>query len=274
MNSIAVYDNGRVSTGSLLHRLRLTYPGRRILTITTDDIVNGNVLDNGVGALFMPGVHNHQSSYRDDVTPQGWRKIENFIRGGGAYVGICAGAYLATARFQYCDPDTGVTRVIHAPLPAFEGEAFGPIPQYTYANGARTRWSDHAVARLAFNRAAGYEGEGAACYSLGPYLTLPPGTASRPDYKIIARFADVPGAPIAIASRRIGKGIAVFSGVVPEISGLDMDSFNRQGTMTLHHDCRDRAAAQAFAAALAAKEPERARTWNAIVREIERPKFF
>jgi glutamine amidotransferase-like uncharacterized protein len=271
VQTIAVYNNGRVSTGSLTHRLKMTFPRHRLLMVTTADIVERDILSQpGIEALFMPGVQDHKSSYRDDVTPEGWRRVREYIERGGAYVGICAGAYLATARFRYFDTATGATRNLHSPLAVFEGVAVGPIPQYTNPNGERHKWAEHAVARLAFNEAAGYKGEGAACYSLGPYLTLPPEIEKRADYKIIARFADVPGAPIALASRRLGKGVAVFSGVVPEISGQDMESFERQYTVQAYRQDADVRAGFAFARALAAEEAGRARVWDAIVSEIKR----
>jgi glutamine amidotransferase-like uncharacterized protein len=222
----------------------------------------------------MPGVQNHKSSYRDDVTVEGWREIQRYIENGGAYAGLCAGAYLATARFEYRDPDTGNVKNLESTLAAFEGKACGPIAQYTNPNRERHIWADHAVAKLAFNRAAGFSGEGAACYSLGPWLELPPEIAARPDYKIIARFADVPGQPVALASRKMGKGIALFSGVVAEISGTDMGSFNAQHTMQAYPQDENRRAGYAFAAALAAHEPARARTWDIMMAELKRAPSF
>ena len=271
---IAVYSEGAVSTGSLLHRLRQTYPAGAfdIRTIGTADITEKKILESGkIHALFMPGVQDDSRSYRDLVTLDGWNRIRAYIEEGGAVVGLCAGAYLATANFEYLNYANGELRKLYSPLDIFEGKAFGPIPQYTNTSGRPGhKFANHAVARLAFNEAAGYRGEGAACYALGPYLTLPPEIAARPDYKIIARYADVPGQPIAIASRRVGKGVAVFCGVVPEVSGADMPAIDQRLTYAAFNRDEDVAAGQAFAQALAAHEDGRRRTWEILVAEIGR----
>lgn len=260
---IAIYAEGNISTGSLFQRLRESFNPRAhdIRMITTRDILERHILDNpDVSVLFMPGVKNESRSYRDLVTDKGWRTISDYIEKGGIYVGLCAGAYLATELFHYHDKQNNIHRTIKPTLKIFEGTARGPIDEYTQVIDWGNEWATHAIARLSFNEAAGYKGEGRACYTLGPCLTLPPEIEQRPDYKIIARYADIPGTPIAIASRHFGQGKAIFCGVVPEVSSRDVPL-----TVDIPHI----KGAQDFARRLHPYEKQRARTWNALVNEIK-----
>jgi glutamine amidotransferase-like uncharacterized protein len=42
--------------------------------------------------------------HSDEIRPEGRAQVERFLRAGGGYLGICAGAYIA------CQPDPGSLR--------------------------------------------------------------------------------------------------------------------------------------------------------------------
>lgn len=260
--TIAVYSEGQVSTGSLFYRLKQSFGAAAVRPVTAAQMRGGALED--AAALFLPGVQDDSQTYRDRLTPETCGAIASYVEKGGTSIGLCAGAYISARRFHYTNRINGLKKTIDSPLAFFDGEAFGPIARYSRSGDDSHRWSNHAVAHLAFNEAAGHHGEGRACYALGPWLELSDEARKDPDYRIIARYADVPGTPVAVASRKIGKGKAVFCGVLPEISGLDMPhTSERMSPGAPHLD-----AGRAFARDLARHEAARQKVWNALLAEI------
>eukprot|EP00039_Didymoeca_costata_P006516 m.90987 g.90987 ORF g.90987 m.90987 type:complete len:248 (+) comp13285_c0_seq1:58-801(+) len=58
-----------------------------------------NKLNNEYDAIFFPGGSGHTEA--TDLTPKGITAVRQFVKNGGGYIGICAGAYLATSNFSW-----------------------------------------------------------------------------------------------------------------------------------------------------------------------------
>lgn len=258
--TIAVLIEPGATVSDLLPQLRKTFNEKaRIITISGADIRHRNILDK-IDALIIPGVSSKSSSYRNSLMHDGGGKIKDWVKQGGTVLGFCQGAYLLTEKFQYADKISGVTHIIHSPCGIFKGMAHGPIREYTDRNDLHNRYADHRVAKLEFNDAA----RGASCYVHGPWLE----PAQDEKIKIIARYAEIPGKPVAIAVKTFGKGKAIFCGVEPDVTGFPTSTMDEKN-VSAGKDAQMYRTAVRFARELAKEEPLRKLTWDRVIAELK-----
>ena len=96
---IALYDDQGV-TGPGLSKLETLFDGRpgvECVRISGEDIRAG-VLDQFDVVIFSGGSGSAQAKSLDEL---GRQQVRNFVDGGGDYVGICAGSYLACNGFSW-----------------------------------------------------------------------------------------------------------------------------------------------------------------------------
>lgn len=89
------------------------------VTLIKADYINNGRLDN-CKILCMPGGDMYQ--YSQDISSRGKENIKNFISDGGAYIGICGGAYFTGERVYWQGNQLPMT-----PLGIFPGTTQGPI---------------------------------------------------------------------------------------------------------------------------------------------------
>jgi glutamine amidotransferase-like uncharacterized protein len=65
-------------------------------------VLNGKL--DGCDVLIIPG--GWPQKYSKNLGDEGFQKIRNFVRKGGKYIGICAGAYLASKKFELDDNES------------------------------------------------------------------------------------------------------------------------------------------------------------------------
>ena len=96
---VAIYDaSPEVSKGPRnLLRFLTAENGFSTHRVTAAEI-RGGCLDE-VDVLIMPG--GSGSKQAGQLAEEGRQKIREFVRGGGGYVGICAGSYLATTHYDW-----------------------------------------------------------------------------------------------------------------------------------------------------------------------------
>lgn len=96
---IAVYDAGGTGGKGVenLERIFASRPAYILHHICPADIRAG-VLDQFDAVIFPGGSGSKEAAA---LTEEGCRKVRNFVESGGGYVGICAGAFLATARYDW-----------------------------------------------------------------------------------------------------------------------------------------------------------------------------
>lgn len=133
----------------------------------------------------------------------GTSRIYQFVHGGGNFLGICAGAYFGCQSFEFTEL-SGSHWIGTRDLGFFPGRAIGPAYgndfSYTTPIGVR-------AARMFFTES---QQEGWALFNGGCFFER---ADSYPSVTVEARYQDIKGQPASIVSRRIGKGLAVLSGV-------------------------------------------------------------
>jgi glutamine amidotransferase-like uncharacterized protein len=164
--------------------------------------------EKGCSLFIMPG--GRDRPYHRDLQGEGCRRIRRFVEDGGTYLGICAGAYFGCSQVRF---DVGFPLEVFETreLRFFPGSAVGPAygkGTYDYESnkGARAALlrSDHGTFYAYYNGGCTFEGDFSSC-------------------DILARFAELEGAPPAILSCRVGKGRAILSGVHLETDPSHLD---------------------------------------------------
>lgn len=97
--TIALYDAEGVGGSGCENIERVvdaTTLGHRILAVCPEDIRDGGL--RGLSAVVFPG--GSGGGIAQALQPAGVAAVREFVQGGGGYVGICAGAYLAGSGLQ------------------------------------------------------------------------------------------------------------------------------------------------------------------------------
>ena len=68
-------------------------------------------MSEGFRVLFVPG--GYANNYEDALGDVGAAHVHAFLRGGGGYVGECAGAYLGAEEYLGLLPSVGITDMDH-----------------------------------------------------------------------------------------------------------------------------------------------------------------
>lgn len=126
--SVYIYDDEGVGPECLRHTKRLfeSFLDPQNYTITTIDAANvtrGAWVRDAV-LFVMPG--GADTPYAKKLNGKGNDVIKQFVRGGGRYLGFCAGAYYASAEVEF---DVGGPLQVIGPreLKFFNGTAWGPV---------------------------------------------------------------------------------------------------------------------------------------------------
>ncbi len=172
--------------------------------LTADEIRKGKL--NGLDLLIQPG--GSGGTQGRHLGPEGREKIRDFLQAGGGYLGICAGAYLASADYPWS------LNILDARV----------VDRKHWARGkgeVTITMSEDWAKKLKLKR------ETAIFYGQGPLLA-PANNPDIPDYQTIATFKTEiaeKGAPsgvmpgtTAIAQGRFGKGRVVCFSPHPELT--------------------------------------------------------
>ena len=162
--------------------------------------------------LVLPGAQSGQK-YRDALGTTGCAAIHRAVQSGLAILGTCAGGYLLAETIDYAKEIPGSEkRLPLSPLAMFNATARGELPFLPYHLDNPLRgWHRAASARV------GFTGTEADIMYWGGGMLIP--TAGENNLSVIARYAGLPGQPIAVAAKSVGHGVALFSGVHSEVSG-------------------------------------------------------
>lgn len=197
VGTVYIYADQGTSQESLQH-LKYTLTNRtpyyfKTQTINANEVIAGVWRKNAI-AFFMPG--GADLPYKKLLDGPGNQQIVEYVRAGGVYVGICAGAYYAAQHVEFAK-GSELEVIGSRELAFFQGSAVGPIlAPYDYRTNSGAR-----VAKLIFND----QQIGMAYFNGGPYFK---GNIAG---EVIAHYADnnLP----AIIQISVGKGKAILSGV-------------------------------------------------------------
>ncbi len=197
MQSVFVYQDYIHNNGILMRRLRDTFGADAVIVCDAGDII-GRCLDDSVGLFVMPG--GADLYYCEKLNGAGNAAIRSYVENGGAYLGICAGAYYACRDIVWA-ADEGSDAIIGPRELAFlDATAVGPLPEYI--EDFEGSWA--GVARLVTAEGPAV----AALYRGGCAFEPAPGSL----HETIATY-DLPGSPAAIVKASVGDGMALLSGV-------------------------------------------------------------
>jgi glutamine amidotransferase-like uncharacterized protein len=171
--------------------------------ITPEEIIGGRLDDFDV--LYMTG--GWAVPYNRDLRNGGLAKIRNFVKQGGGYIGVCAGAFFA-ADYIYWE-----SKRYEYPLDLFPGFAKGPITEIA-------PWPRFKLCRIHLSKTPHpiTKGEPASLESLyygGPWFDIPPGLKA----DVIAYY-DFNRLPVMLAYE-YGQGRVFLTGVHTEFEEGD-----------------------------------------------------
>ncbi|MGL4367912.1 MAG: BPL-N domain-containing protein [Brevinemataceae bacterium] len=197
---ILLYNDEGVGSLSL-HALKDQYEhfGFKTQFIGADEIIQNKFPD--AEALVFPG--GADLPYCRKLNGAGNSNIKQFVRSGGVYIGICAGAYYGCSSVEFKGEEYSVSG--NRELSFFEGKAIGSIPELSLGNHYSERSLSKSIVNIEF------QGKIIPCYYHGgPYFT------EKKESEIIGYYSN--GEP-AIVVGQYGYGKYLLSGVHFEYDG-------------------------------------------------------
>ena len=171
-------------------------------------------------ALFvLPGGQDRQ--YVNALSQEGMQNLKSYVANGGRFLGLCAGAYFASAAIEF---EKGTAHEICQPreLAFFPGKAIGQAYEMgQFLNGASSgkivpvRWernNQNSVHHVYFH---------GGCY-FAPIENYP-------QVQLLASYRRLASYPPAIISCQVGAGRAVLSGIHPEVGAKSLEAINHDG---------------------------------------------
>ena len=235
--TVAVYnDEGAWSDGITAFEKFLDWKGLTHQRVSAADI-NTTALDGTYKVVYFPGGYAYD--YKRKLTARGEQHIRDFVNNGGAYIGICAGAFFAADRVDWEGGSYPYT------LGLFKGTARGALDVITpwpgWAMTSITMRPDHPIT-------AGRRSSYTTLYYGGPSFHPASGTL----IDTLATWDADAGSP-AIITLTYGSGRVLLIGPHPEIEEND----TRDGT--------------AFASDLTDPESEWGMLWTSMDWLLQRP---
>jgi glutamine amidotransferase-like uncharacterized protein len=198
--TVLIYED-YVHNHAILHRRLADYFGEGNVAFCDADAIKAGALDNAK-LLVMPG--GADLAYCEKLNGEGNLRIRAFVENGGAYLGLCAGAYYACSKIEWA---MGTDQEIAGPreLAFFPGMATGPVYEFIEDGDIGKCWEGAVL----------LDNGMMVHYEAGPVFD----EVNDPNITVLARYADLPALPPAIVSCKIGQGRAVLSGPHVENTG-------------------------------------------------------
>ncbi|MDP1573807.1 MAG: BPL-N domain-containing protein [Coxiellaceae bacterium] len=192
MKKALIYDDEGASIQSVI-ALKAYFNARSV----TGAFLQDNAWISKTDLLIIPG--GRSLPFYQMLTDAGNRNIIQFVKEGGTYLGVCAGAYYAARKTLFA---RGLPHeiVLDGALSFFEGEAIGPVfseAQFDYGSEAGARIVDVIMDEKSYP----------VYFNGGCYFSDNPFT--------VARYLD--NGLSAMLAFSFGKGRVVLSGVHPEL---------------------------------------------------------
>ncbi len=203
-NAVYIYNDEGVGQNSLIQTIKTlekALPQHSIKTINAEEVISNDWAKDAV-LFVIPG--GADLPYVKKLNGTGNKNIKTFIESGGAYLGICAGAYYASSYVEF-DKGGELEVLGDRELAFFPGKSIGPVlAKYDYKNNSGARAADIGKATVYYNGGGYFEN-----------------TSDFNNVSIIAKYKNDLSAIIHV---KYGKGNAVLSGVHFE---TDPDTLNK-----------------------------------------------
>ena len=218
MSQIVIYVDEGVGGYSLRHLVRSLRKGvdlskYSLKRMDAEALLREN-WESETALFIMPG--GRDVFYHKKLKGEGVERIGQYIRCGGTYLGICAGAYFAASEIEF---EKGGQFEVCAKrsLAFFPGRAVGPayglntyhIDSDRGAEAVLVNWQD------VFHSFAFFNG---GCFFEAP--------EQFGDVTVLGRYTELEKSPAAIVLCAVGKGRALLSGVHLEYCLADLSTDN------------------------------------------------
>lgn len=205
---------------AVLSSVRQLFPSAAVRPVFASELVKPG-WESSTAAIVFPG--GRDIPYLEELRGAGNARIRRYVHDGGVYIGFCAGAYYASDRISF-EAGSNIQVIGDRELGFFPGLALGAVARpYTY--------SDESGACLVplrrFHPGSHHDEEDVLAYSNGGCAFILDEKEPRSsNVETLARYC----APVcerqgltdlllpAVVRVRVGQGVAVLSGVHPELS--------------------------------------------------------
>jgi glutamine amidotransferase-like uncharacterized protein len=247
---IVLFSDEKTSTLELSKSLSESFNSVAVRPVHAPELKKDTSLFNDRTLAFvLPGIIGEECPYPRQIAPEERRKIRDYVENGGVFIGFCAGAYHACREIVYDAPWLASQKKYRPGSPLFNAVAKGPIPRPVPSKGMGLM-----AQPIIYETPDGNMRRTKVAYDFGPALI--PDENEDQHLEIIARYDGVPGNPVAIAARKVGKGLAIFVGVLPYLQSVSVPG--NRGFDELRKVMDE----------LASNEPGRQEVWDLIVSRI------
>lgn len=205
-NKILIYNDVGVFNIHPLKTALETYFKNNIEidTISSTEIVNNTKLTNNILALFIPG--GIANKYFEKIGIKGNKNIQNYIKNGGIYFGICGGAYYACNKveFETDIPELKIEAEYNLNLinALAKGTLYKELGIQPFSHSSKST----AIVDIEDEKTKNLS---SAVYHGGPFFE-----SSQKEYDVLANYKLESGKKLpAILQKTYGKGKVIISGV-------------------------------------------------------------
>lgn len=255
-SEIALYHDegsGELTRGCLAHALASTFaPARRVRRVYAAELSSSDAWHARTVLLALPG--GADLPYCQRLNGAGNASILRYLRGGGALLAVCAGAYYSAARICFEPRHPGQITGTRE-LALFQGTAQGSLHDLA----APYSVSHLRCAEVVRVRCEVSGRELHTLYWGGPELVPDPDAAFTP----LLRYVTPDGrASLAAVRVQVGRGRAVLTGVHAEVLGCQLAiEVSRYPDDSFEHGMR-------VSQALTRHEAERQALWSLLVNAL------
>jgi biotin---protein ligase len=199
---------------------RLLSPNYAVIPVNGDAIIK-EPWSASCALLVFPG--GADLGYCRTLNGEGNRKISQFVNRGGAYLGLCAGAYYACSRCEFMVGDEKMEVVGDRELGFFPDVCRGlAFPGFVYQSEAGARAAELKIDKAAFAASSGTIPDTFRAYFNGGGIFVDAKKHKDRGVEVLASYTeDVnvdagQGQAAAVVYRKIGDGCVILSSPHPE----------------------------------------------------------
>ncbi|KAK9240763.1 biotin-protein ligase [Lipomyces kononenkoae] len=206
----------------------LLSPNYAVLTVDASTLIN-EPWPSTTSLVVIPG--GADLPYCRALNGPGNSKITSFVRGGGAYLGFCAGGYYGSSRVEFEEHDPSYAVVGPRELAFYPGINRGTaFPGFVYdsesgARAAKIKVAKEELPGLEVDESNPHVEEDAefefASYYNGGGVFVDADSLNDKNVTVLARYAEqvkVEGGDAAVVHIKVGAGAAILTGPHPEFS--------------------------------------------------------
>ncbi|KAK2624720.1 hypothetical protein QTJ16_005913 [Diplocarpon rosae] len=224
--NVLVYSGSGSTIESVRHCLyslrRLLSPNYAVIPVTNNVILK-EPWTASCALLVFPG--GADMGYCRSLNGEGNRRIEQYVRRGGAYLGFCAGGYYGSSRCEFEIGDRLLEVVGPRELAFFPGVCRGcAFKGFVYHSEAGAKAVNVEVDKEAFK--TGIIPRNFRSYYNGGGVFVDAESFASNGVEVLAKYSgdiDVKGGPAAVVYCKVGEGGAVLTGPHPEFAAINLD---------------------------------------------------